>query len=129
MKKRILSLLLAFVLLAGLLPAQAAAAETPTFDAYFSALGLPAAVKNATSATLRWKTDALAGETVLKSPSGFQSSTGAFSLTFTSDTHLTFEYKISSEEKYDYFSIKYDGKSLTDSNNAAYSGVVDWTTY
>lgn len=45
-------------------------------------------------------------------------------LTFTADAELTFEYKVSSEPNYDYFTITYDG-----AEKVKESGDLGWKTY
>lgn len=44
-------------------------------------------------------------------------------MTATADTHLTFEYKVSTEAKYDTFTLKHNSTTVVDK----VSGVIDWT--
>ena len=96
-------------------------AALPTVAEYFSSLPFTA---NPGSGTTQWKTASLDGETVLSSGSkGKANSTSTLTLTATADTHLTFEYKVSTEATYDKFSITHGSNTVV---NGA-SGIVDWT--
>ena len=94
MKKRALSLLMAFIMVVGLLPTAAWAAGT-TFDDYFVKASLPATATNY-SGYNKWKVITKDGEEVLKNGSLYSRGDNYFTLTFTEDTHLSFEYKVSS---------------------------------
>lgn len=118
MKKRVISLLLALVLALGLLPTAAFAAGT-TFDDYFS--GMPISADGG-SGTTAWKVN---GEMLVSGNKGKNYSTSTLTLTFTADTAISFEYKVSSEEKYDKCTIKLGSTTIAN----AISGEGDWTGY
>ena len=118
MKKRLLSLALAFVLAFSLLPTAAWAAET-TVDDYF--LGMPISADGG-SGTTAWK---VSGEMLVSGNKGKNYSTSTLTLTFTADTAISFEYKVSSEEKYDKCTIKLGSTTIAN----AISGKGDWTGY
>ena len=118
MKKRALSLLMAFVMVISLLPATARAAET-TVDDYF--LGMPISADGG-SGTTAWK---VSGEMLVSGNKGKNYSTSTLTLTFTADTAISFEYKVSSEEKYDKCTIKLGSTTIAN----AISGKGDWTGY
>lgn len=123
MKKRLVSLLLALVLVLGLMPT--ALAATATFDSFFTGLPVIAETEpGSPSSTKKWKVTTLEGEDVLMSGNkGKNSSSSTLQLTFTEDTCLTFEYKVSSE-KDDKLTITHGSKTLVDS----VGGEIDWTT-
>lgn len=101
--------------------AAAPLAATPTVAEYFSSLPFTA---NPGSGTTQWKTASLDGETVLSSGNkGKSYGTSTLTLTATADTHLTFEYKVSTEAKYDTFTLKHNSTTVVDK----VSGVIDWT--
>ncbi len=101
--------------------ASAPLAATPTVAEYFSSLPFTA---NPGSGTTQWKTASLDGETVLSSGNkGKSYGTSTLTLTATADTHLTFEYKVSTEAKYDTFTLKHNSTTVVDK----VSGVIDWT--
>ena len=81
----------------------AALAAATTLDSYFEGLPVIAETEpGSPSSTKKWKVTTLGGDTVLMSGNkGKSSSTSTLQLTFTGDTHLTFEYKVSSEKNYD----------------------------
>lgn len=118
MKKRVISLLLALVLALGLLPTAAWAAGT-TVDDYF--LGMPISADGG-SGTTAWK---VSGEMLVSGNKGKNYSTSTLTLTFTADTAISFEYKVSSEEKYDKCTIKLGSTTIAN----AISGKGDWTGY
>ena len=120
MKKRALSLLMAVIMVVSLLPTAAWAAAMSVSD-FFS--GFPVSANPGTGTT-QWKTTTLDGETVLTSGNARKSySTSTLKLTFTADTHASFQYKISTEKGYDKVNITLDSASLvTDA-----SGEIDWT--
>jgi len=118
MKKRVISLLLALVLAVSLLPTTAWAAGT-TFDDYFS--GMPISADGG-SGTTAWKVN---GEMLVSGNKGKNYSTSTLTLTFTADTAISFEYKVSSEEKYDKCTIKLGSTTIAN----AISGEGDWTDY
>ena len=124
MKKRLVSLLLALVLVLGLMPT--ALAATITFDDFFAGLNVIAETEpGSPSSTNKWKVTTLDGEDVLMSGNkGKNSSSSTLQLTFTSDTTMTFDYKVSSEQNYDKLTVKLGSETLVDS----VSGVIDWTT-
>ena len=95
MKKRALSLLMAVIMVVSLLPTAAWAAAMSVSD-FFS--GFPVSANPGTGTT-QWKTTTLDGETVLTSGNARKSySTSTLKLTFTADTHASFQYKISTEK-------------------------------
>ncbi len=122
MKKRIVSLLLALVMLLSLLPLSVSAAVT--LDDYFDGLPLIAETEpGSPNSTNKWKATTLDGETVLMSGNkGKSNSSSTLQLTFTSATHLTFEYKVSSEARYDKCTITLGSKTLVNGE----SGDQDW---
>lgn len=126
MKKRALSLLMAFIMVVGLLPTAAWAAGT-TFDDYFVKASLPATATNY-SGYNKWKVITKDGEEVLKNGSLYSRGDNYFTLTFTEDTHLSFEYKVSSGSNYNYFSLSQNDTELT-AEGSKYGNNVDWTLY
>lgn len=112
-KKRILSFALTLVVLLSLMPAAALA----VFDSVLG--GIPAEADPGSGSTKWVEVDG-----VLKSGSeGKAYSTSTLRLTFTGDAQLSFEYKISSEESYDKFTIEHNGSVLVN----GVSGEIDWT--
>lgn len=126
MKKRVISLLLALVLALGLLPT-AAFAATKTFDQYFTEAGLPATAANYTGYN-KWKVVTKDDNEVLKSGTLYSQGNNYFTLTFTQDTHLSFEYKVSSGSNYNYFFLSQNDTELT-AEGSKYGNNVDWTLY
>ena len=141
MKKRVVSLLLTLVMLFSLVPTSVWAADTYTVtpdivtsavrrgakntgrsvDAYFE--GLPVSANPGTGTTA-WKVGTKdGGEVLMSGNAGKNYSTSTLTLTFTEDTHLTFEYKVSSEAKYDKCNITLGTTSLVQDA----SGDQDWT--
>lgn len=118
MKKRLLSLALAFVLAFSLLPTAAWAAGT-TVDDYF--LGMPISADGGTGTTA-WK---VSGDTLMSGSAGKSHSTSTLTLTFTADTAISFEYRVSSEEKYDKCTITLGSTTIAN----AISGDGDWRDY
>ncbi len=118
MKKRLLSLALAFVLAFSLLPTAAWAAGT-TVDDYF--LGMPISADGGTGTTA-WK---VSGDTLMSGSAGKSHSTSTLTLTFTADTAISFEYRVSSEEKYDKCTIALGSTTIAN----AISGDGDWRDY
>ena len=110
MKKRALSLLLALVLLMGLFPTGALAAGT-TVAEYLSGLPLTADPGTGTTA---WT---VSGDMLRSGNQRKPYSSSTLKLTFTEDTQFSFEYKVSCEAKYDYFTIN---------NGEKESGDLDW---
>lgn len=96
MKKRLLSMVLTGIMLVSLIPTSVFAAKK-SVDDYFD--GLPIAADPG-AGTTAWKVSTKDGEEVLMSGNaGKNRSSSTLTLTFTEDTHLTFEYKVSSEAK------------------------------
>ena len=123
MKKRIVSLFLALVMALSLMPVGAGAA---TIQDYFENLPITAETEpGAPNSTKKWKVTTLDGEQVLMSGNkGNAYASSTLQLTFTSDTHVTFEYKVSSEEKYDKCTITLGSTTLVDGE----SGDQGWKT-
>ena len=120
MKKRLLSMVLAVIMLMSLIPMSVFAA-TKSVDDYFD--GLPIAADPGTGTTA-WKVSTKDGEEVLMSGNaGKNYSSSTLTLTFTEDTHLSFEYKVSSEAKYDKCTITLGSTTLVDGE----SGDQNWT--
>ena len=120
MKKRLLSMVLAVIMLMSLIPTSVFAA-TRSVDDYFD--GLPIAADSGTGTTA-WKVSTKDGEEVLMSGNaGKNYSSSTLTLTFTEDTHLTFEYKVSSETKYDKCTITLGSNTLVNGK----SGDQNWT--
>ena len=126
MKKRALSLLMAFVMVVSLLPATAWAAGK-TVETYFNEVRLPATAKNSTNYSGKWKVTTKDGGEVLKS-GALDGSIASFTLTFTEDTHLSFEYKVSSGSDYNYFYLSKNSQELTSAGNQ-FGNNVGWTPY
>ena len=112
MKKRILSMLLALIMALSLVPVTAFAAAT--LEGYFDGLPVIAETEPGTpGSTNKWKVTTLDGEDVLISGNaGKSSSSSMLQLTFTSDVHMTFEYKVSSETRYDKCTITLGSTTL-----------------
>lgn len=112
MKKRILSMLLALIMALSLVPVTAFAAAT--LEGYFDGLPVIAETEPGTpGSTNKWKVTTLDGEDVLISGNaGKSSSSSTLQLTFTSDVHMTFEYKVSSEARYDKCTITLGSTTL-----------------
>ena len=119
MKKRLLSMVLAVIMLMSLIPMSVFAA-TKSVDDYFD--GLPIAADPGTGTTA-WKVGTKDGQEVLLSGNAGKSySTSTLTLTFTEDSHLSFAYKVSSEARYDKCTIKLGSTILVDGE----SGEQDW---
>ena len=119
MKKRLLSMVLTVIMLVSLIPTSVFAAKK-SVDDYFD--GLPIAADPG-SGTTAWKVSTKDGEEVLMSGNaGKNYSSSTLTLTFTEDTHLTFEYKVSSEAKYDKCTITLGSTTLVDGE----SGDKNW---
>lgn len=112
MKKRILSMLLALIMALSLVPVTAFAAAT--LEGYFEGLPVIAETEPGTpGSTNKWKVTTLDGEDVLISGNaGKSNSSSTLQLTFTSDVHMTFEYKVSSEARYDKCTITLGSTTL-----------------
>ena len=125
MKKRLLSLLLALAMVFSLMPA-ALAADKPSFQSFFESVPANAETEpGSPNSTNKWKVASLDGDYVLKSGgAGKSRANSTLQLTFTADAELTFEYKVSSEPKYDCFTITYDG-----AEKIKESGDLGWKTY
>ena len=119
MKKRLLSMVLTVIMLVSLIPTSVFAAKK-SVDDYFD--GLPIAADPG-AGTTAWKVSTKDGEEVLMSGNaGKNRSSSTLTLTFTEDTHLTFEYKVSSEAKYDKCTITLGSTTLVDGE----SGDKNW---
>ena len=118
MKKRALSLLMAFIMVVGLLPTTAFAA-TKTLSEYFNGKPISA---NGGIGTTAWK---VSGDMLVSGNKGKNYSTSTLTLTFTADTAISFEYRVSSEEKYDKCTITLGSTTIAN----AISGDGDWTGY
>ena len=119
MKKRLLSMVLTVIMLVSLIPTSVFAAKK-SVDDYFD--GLPIAADPG-AGTTAWKVSTKDGEEVLMSGNaGKNRSSSTLTLTFTEDTHLAFEYKVSSEAKYDKCTITLGSNTLVDGE----SGDQDW---
>ena len=127
MKKRALSLLMALIMVVSLLPTAVWAAETGISDffANFDDILVAETEPGSPSSTNKWKTTTYDGETVLMSGNkGKDGASSTLQLTFKTATHASFEYKVSTEDKYDKVNIKLGSTSLlTDA-----SGDLDWNT-
>ena len=111
MKKRLLSMVLTVIMLVSLIPTSVFAAKK-SVDDYFD--GLPIAADPG-AGTTAWKVSTKDGEEVLMSGNaGKNYSSSTLTLTFTEDTHLSFEYKVSSEAKYDKCTITLGSTTLVD---------------
>ena len=115
MKKRLLSMVLTVIMLVSLIPTSVFAAKK-SVDDYFDGLPIGAG-------TTAWKVSTKDGEEVLMSGNaGKNYSSSTLTLTFTEDTHLSFEYKVSSEAKYDKCTITLGSTTLVDGE----SGDKNW---
>lgn len=125
MKKRFLALLLVLTMVFSLMPA-ALAADKPSFQSFFESVPANAETEPGyPNSTNKWKVTQLGDEYVLMSGGkGKSSARSTLQLTFTADAELTFEYKVSSEAKYDWFTITYDG-----AEKVKESGDLGWKTY
>ena len=105
---------------------EAAVFAAATLDSYFDGLPVIAETEpGSPNSTNKWKVTTLDGESVLMSGNKDKnSSTSTLQLTFTSDTQLTFEYKVSSETKYDTCTISLGSTTLVNGE----SGDQDWKT-
>ena len=120
MKKRLLSMVLTVIMLVSLIPTSVFAAKK-SVDDYFD--GLPIAADPGPGTTA-WKVSTKDGEEVLMSGNaGKNRSSSTLTLTFTEDTHLSFEYKVSSEAKYDKCTITLGSNTLVN----GVSGDQKWT--
>ena len=119
MKKRLLSMVLTVIMLVSLIPTSVFAAKK-SVDDYFD--GLPIAADPGPGTTA-WKVSTKDGEEVLMSGNaGKNRSSSTLTLTFTEDTHLSFEYKVSSEAKYDKCTITLGSNTLVNGE----SGDQEW---
>ena len=119
MKKRLLSMVLTVIMLVSLIPTSVFAAKK-SVDDYFD--GIPIAADPG-AGTTAWKVSTKDGEEVLMSGNaGKNRSSSTLTLTFTEDTHLTFEYKVSSEARYDKCTITLGSTTLVD----GVSGDQEW---
>ena len=124
MKKRLLSLALAFVLAFSLLPT-AAWAATKTLSEYFNGMQITAETEPGyPNSRNKWKVSTLDGETVLVSGNnGKSNSSSTLQLTMTDSVNLSFEYKVSTEQKFDKLTISNGDTKLVNE----VSGLIDWT--
>lgn len=99
---------------------------TVTLDSYFAGLPVTAETEpGSPNSTNKWTVATLEGESVLKSGNaGKSSSSSTLQLTFTSDVHMTFEYKVSSEARYDKCTITLGSTTLVNGE----SGDLGWKT-
>lgn len=124
MKKRALSLLMAFIMVVGLLPTTAFAA-TETLSEYFNGMQITAETEPGyPNSRNKWKVSTLDGETVLVSGNnGKSNSSSTLQLTMTDSVNLSFEYKVSTEQKFDKLTISNGDTKLVNE----VSGLIDWT--
>ena len=110
-------MLLALIMALSLVPVTAFAAAT--LEGYFDGLPVIAETEPGTpGSTNKWKVTTLDGEDVLISGNaGKSSSSSMLQLTFTSDVHMTFEYKVSSEARYDKCTITLGSTTLVNSES------------
>lgn len=115
MKKRALSLLMAVIMVVSLLPTAVWAAGTgiSSFFENFEDILVAETEPGSPSSTNKWKTTTYDGETVLMSGNkGKDGASSTLQLTFKTATHASFEYKVSTEDKYDKVNIKLGSTSL-----------------
>ena len=124
MKKRALSLLMAFMMAVSLLPT-AVFAATETLSEYFNGMQITAETEPGyPNSRNKWKVSTLDGETVLVSGNnGKSNSSSTLQLTMTDSVNLSFEYKVSTEQKFDKLTISNGDTKLVD----GVSGLIDWT--
>ena len=124
MKKRALSLLMALIMVVGLLPTTAFAA-TETLSEYFNGMQITAETEPGyPNSRNKWKVSTLDGETVLVSGNnGKSNSSSTLQLTMTDSVNLSFEYKVSTEQKFDKLTISNGDTKLVNE----VSGLIDWT--
>ncbi len=116
-KRRVLSLLLALVLILGLLPGESLAAARTVSD-FLSGLPLTADPGTGTTA---WKVVSTDDGEMLRSGNRYKPySSSTLKLTFTEDTQISFEYRVSSEEGCD---------TLTIGAGLAESGEGEWQVF
>ena len=99
--------------------ARASATRKQKLDAYFA--NLPFSVDALDSYTDNMQWTVLGTE--LASPTGFSNVTRSLTLTATEDTHLSFEYKVSTRKTYDTFNFTCNDKAIVKDK----SGEIDWT--
>ena len=123
MKKRVISLLLALVLAVSLLPTTAWAAGT--ISDYFSDMPITAETEPGSPySAKKWTVSTLDGETVLVSGNkGKSNSSSTLQLTMKDTVNLSFEYKVSTEQKFDKLTISNGATQLVN----GVSGLTDWT--
>ena len=109
---------MALVLVIGLLPGTALAAGKSITD-YFSGMPITA---DGGSGTTAWK---VSGNMLMSGNKGKSYSTSTLTLTFTADTAISFEYRVSSEKNYDKCTITLGNTTIAD----AISGDGDWIGY
>ena len=116
MKKRALSLLMAVILVVSLLPTAVWAADGTGISSFFENFEdilVAETEPGSPSSTNKWKTTTYDGETVLMSGNkGKDGASSTLQLTFKTATHASFEYKVSTEDKYDKVNIKLGSTSL-----------------
>ncbi len=123
MKKRVISLLLALVLAVSLLPTAAWAARK-TLSEYFGSMPITAETEPGRPySTKKWTVSTKDGGEVLKSASGMSGSSSTLQLTMTDSVNLSFEYKVSTEQKFDKLTISNGDTKLVNE----VSGLIDWT--
>ena len=122
MKKRVISLLLALVLAVSLLPTAAWAARK-TLSEYFGSMPITAETEPGRPySTKKWTVSMKDGGEVLKSASGMSGSSSTLQLTMKDTVNLSFEYKVSTEERWDKLTISNGETKLVD----GVSGLTDW---
>jgi len=123
MKKRALSLLMALVMVVSLLPTAAWAAGT--ISDYFSDMPITAETEPGSPySAKKWTVSTLDGETVLVSGNkGKSNSSSTLQLTMKDTVNLSFEYKVSTEQKFDKLTISNGDTKLVD----GVSGLIGWT--
>lgn len=116
MKKRIIALLMTVIMLLGFMPEPVYAA--PAVSDILAGLPFTA---NPGTGTTAWK--GMDGGILQSGNKAKAYTTSTLTLTFTADTHLSFEYKVSCEATYDKFTITHGSTMLVN----GVSGEIDWT--
>lgn len=123
MSRKALAMLLALVLTIALIPA---AFATSSLSDYFA--GLPVIAETEPgypNSTKKWTVVELSGQEVLRSGNKNKPySTSTLQLTFTQATPCSFEYKVSTENNYDWVTITLNGTQISKE-----SGNLAWKTY
>lgn len=132
LKTRIMSLLMAMIMLFSLLPVEVFAgdaANQPSTDTntFFTDIGDRFQATNSDAYPMTIVTPEGETETCLQSGDASKgSSESGITLQILKPINLSFQYSGSSEKKWDYLKITQNGNELTSNDKGSYSGTVDW---